>query len=291
VCEFTVVICTRNRPEQLADALAGLQEQTYREFEILVVDQSDAPDPRAGDEARLSVLRDEQRGLSRARNLALATTRSEWIAFIDDDCHVEPDWAAELTAAIARHPQVDFISGHVDEGDAPEGDHVAAAARPVSVERVIRGRWTSPEKLGYGVMMVVRRCTAERLGGWDERMGAGTSPFPAAEDVDFAFRFLRAGGAALATPSIRGRHEQWRTPAQTVDLYRGYARSDAAFAVKHGRTGDALGGLWIGARSVQEILRLFASAGRHRSPLRLRVALARSRGFTEGALLALRRAW
>lgn len=291
MCELTVVICTRNRSEQLAETLACLQAQTCREFEILVVDQSDAPDPRPSDEARLRILRDEQRGLSRARNLALATTRSEWIAFIDDDCHVEPDWAAELTVAIARHPQVDFITGHVDEGDAPEGDHVAAAARPVSVERVIRGRWTSPEKLGYGVMMVVRRRTAERLGGWDERMGAGTSPFPAAEDLDFAFRLLRAGGCALTTPSIRGRHQQWRTPAQTVELYRGYARSDAAFAVKHLRTGDVLGGLWIGVRSVQEILRLFASAVRHRSALRLRVALARSRGFAAGGISALRRAW
>ena len=291
VHRFTVVICTRDRPDQLAASLAALQAQTDRRFDILVVDQSAAADRSLDDSRDLRVVRDPGRGLSRARNLALAATDKEWIAFIDDDCLVDRTWAAEVNASIARHPEVDFITGHVDEGDAPAEDHVGAAARPIQSERTLRGRWTGPEELGYGVMMVVRRATAQRLGGWDERLGAGTAPFPAGEDMDFAFRLLRAGGAALATPSVRGCHQQWRSPAETVRLYRGYARSDAAFAIKHLRTGDVLGGLWIWTRSVREMLRVFVSSARHRSPLRLRIAAVRFVGLAEGSISALRLRW
>lgn len=290
---FTVAVCTRDRPAQLARTLEALEPQSDGVFTILVIDQSDVADPalerRARD--RLRVLRDDGRGLSRARNLAARIAHTEWVAFIDDDCRVDPGWAEEVARAIAAHPEVDYITGHIDEGDVAPGDHVGAAARPVARECVMTGRWTRPEELGYGVMMIVRRSAIEALGGWDERLGAGNADFPAAEDVDFNYRLLRDGRAALATPRIRATHEQWRNADQTVGLYRGYARAYGAFSLKHMRTGDIGGGVWLWLRATREIVRLVASSARHRSPLRLRVAIAQARGLAEGTVMALRRVW
>jgi GT2 family glycosyltransferase len=139
--------------------------------------------------------------------------------------------------------------------------------------------------------MAVRRDVAGRLGGWDERLGAGTPEFPAAEDMDFNYRLLRAGEAALVTPRMRAHHDQWRTHDETVRLYEGYARSWAAFAMKHVRTGDRRGGLWLWSIGVRSQTRMWASAVRHRSRLRARVGAAQTRGLLGGTLRGLARAW
>ena len=71
---FAVAIATRSRPEHLARTLDALDAQSDRDFDVVVVDQSDPPDPELArrEEAseRLRVIRDTGRGTSRARNLA-----------------------------------------------------------------------------------------------------------------------------------------------------------------------------------------------------------------------------
>jgi GT2 family glycosyltransferase len=295
VTSLTVAVCTRNRPRHAEQALAALDHQVDPRFEILVVDQSDADDQALHDRIErnpsVRALRSTGRGLSRARNAALAATTTAWIAFVDDDCLVDPAWVAELRAALERHPGVAFVSGTVGTANVPAGDHLAAAARPVPQERVLSGRHVWPQHIGFGVCMAVRHDVAVRLGGWDERLGAGTPDFPAAEDMDFNYRLLRAGEAALVTPRMRADHDQWRTPDETVRLYEGYARSWAAFAMKHVRSGDRRGGLWLWSIGLRGQARMWASAVRHRSGLRGRVAAAQARGLVAGTVRGLARAW
>jgi GT2 family glycosyltransferase len=295
VANVTAVICTRDRPARLRGALAALERQTRQDFGLLVVDQSSQLDPdlirRARTDPRFAYLHDLGAGLSRSRNLASRTAGTEWLAFIDDDCILEPDWIEQLDAVISEHPAAGFVTGHVSAGAGPAGDHLPAAARPVRADAILHGRWTRPERLGFGVCMVVRRSVIVGLGGWDERFGAGTSPFPAAEDVDFNYRFLRGGGVGVATSRLRAQHDQWRSPQETKRLYRGYAVAGAAFPVKHLRTGDIRGGLWLWWCHLVEVVRLLGSGVRHRSPLRVRVAALQLAGILEGTVQAMRRQW
>ncbi len=295
VGDITVAICTRDRPGQLRQALTALTSQSSSDFDILVVDQSSEPDLRleemSREDRRLQIMRDEGRGLSRARNIAARAAETPWIAFVDDDCLLESDWIEVLRGVIAEYPETQFITGDVRPGNMPPGDKLAAAARPVHEERLITGRWTRPYELGFGVCMVVRRCSVLALGGWDERLGAGVADFPASEDLDFNYRLTRSRAVALATPRLKATHDQWRSNADTVRLYRGYAAASAAFPLKHLLTGDVRGGLWLWTLAAAEIARLLASSIRHRSSLRMRVALAQVVGFIKGTAMALRRPW
>lgn len=293
--EVTVAICTRDRPAKIHGALAALDAQTRQDFAVVVVDQSVRTDSdltrRAVADPRLALVRDSGRGLSRSRNLAWRTIQTEWIAFVDDDCVLAPDWIEELHRAIEAHPEVGFITGHVGTGDEPSSTHMAAAARPVCAERIVAGRWASPAGLGFGVCMVLRRSVVVAQEGWDERFGAGVPEFPAGEDVDFNYRFLRYGGIGLATPRLRAVHDQWRSQDETVRLYRGYAVAGAAFPIKHLRTGDPLGGAYLWLRHSAEVARLLLSGMRHRSRLRARIAAAQIAGVAEGTVRALVRRW
>jgi GT2 family glycosyltransferase len=294
--EFVVVICTRERPDQLDGALAALDAQTHRDFGVLVVDQSReanvALSARAECDPRLTVVRDSGTGLSRARNIAWRATHSEWLVFVDDDCLPEADWAEQLARAFSEHPEAAFVSGLViGHNRAPDAEGLEYSVFPVERAHVVSGRWVWPHRLGFGVCHAVRRSMIERVGGWDERLGPGVREFPASDDMDFNFRVLRAGGVAYVTPAVRSHHEQWRTSAAMAELFEGYMASWAGFAVKTLRTGDPLGGLWLWGFGVADVLRMVASAVKHRSRFRLGVAARKARGLGRGTAAALARRW
>jgi GT2 family glycosyltransferase len=289
---LTVAVCTRGRPEKVRAALDAL-DLGAPGVPLLVVDQGDEPSDelvrRAERDGRLRVLHDGGRGLSRARNLVLRSVGSDWIAFVDDDCRVAPGFGAALLAAIAAHPDADWIAGHVG-GEAGDGDLPPVTTFPVERPLIRRGGRTMPGAIGFGVLFCVRRGTAERLGGWDERLGPGLPDLPAADDMDFNYRLLRGGGTAVLSPAVRAVHDQWRAPGEVVALQRGYSRAWAGFACKHLRRGD-LGGLRLWAWGAVDVLDMTEAALRGRSRLRARIAGAKLRGLLEGTALGLRRRW
>ena len=64
------------------------------------MDQSDDDDAwlaeRDRTDARLTVIRDDERGLSRARNVGWQRAEADWLVYLDDDCIPEPGWLEAL---------------------------------------------------------------------------------------------------------------------------------------------------------------------------------------------------
>jgi GT2 family glycosyltransferase len=291
---FAVAICTLKRPEQLKRTLDALVAQDLW-FPVLVVDQSPDEDVALSERAaawpQLTVVRDPGRGLSRARNLAWRELQAEWLAFVDDDCLVEPGWASALAEEIERHPEVSFISGDVSAHDPPDGDYVPVTIHRVLEPRLLRGARLRPWAIGFGVCMAVRRSAIERLGGWDERLGPGCPRFPAADDMDFNYRLLRSGASAYLTPRLRARHEQWRGSDDLPALYEGYMIAWAGFSMKQLRTGDVAAGLRLWSYGWLDVARMFASSICRRSPWRARLSARKLRGVLKGTLRGLREPW
>ena len=290
---LTVAVCTRDRPRQLVATLAALERERpagAAGFELLLVQQGEqAPADQGSGLAR--VITDAGRGLSRARNIALREATTEWIAFVDDDCLVEHGFGAALVSELEDHPEAQWLSGHVGAGHDTGSDLPLVATFAVARDRTLSGRWTLPGSIGFGVFFAVRCDTARRLGGWDERLGPGVPDFPAADDMDFAYRLLRSGGVAVLSPRVRVVHEQWRSPRELVALQRGYLRAWSGFAMKHVRRGDVAGGLWLWSWGVLDVLDMAKSALGRRSRLRARLCVAKLRGLAEGTALGLRRRW
>ena len=291
---FTVAVCTRNRPAHLEETLAAVDRLDGGTVPVVVVDQSDDVDPQLAQRQashRLDVVRDSGRGLSRARNLAWRQANSEWVAFLDDDCRPERDWAVELRRAIAAHPDVGLVSGEIVQGEYSAEDYLPVSILHVPREQRLHGRWTLPWKVGIGACTVVRRDVLVGLGGFDERLGAGVPDFPASEDMDFNYRFTRSGGTALLTPRVRSVHDQWREAADLAGHFDAYMTGWTGFAVKQIRCGDVAGGIWLWFWGAWDVARLFASAARRRSPFRLKIAVRKLRALVTATRRALRRSW
>ncbi len=116
---------SRNRPELVRQAVASVQRQRHRNWELLIVD--DAGDAEAAavlasfDDPRIRVMRTDARaGSAGARNIALPAVRGELIAYLDDDNLMGPLWLAAVVWAFDDHPAYDLCYGAV----ALDGDHL-----------------------------------------------------------------------------------------------------------------------------------------------------------------------
>ncbi|MDQ0773032.1 glycosyltransferase involved in cell wall biosynthesis [Streptomyces aurantiacus] len=103
---ISVIIPTTDRPGPLHRALRSLARQTFRDFEVIVVRDGGPPVRTVVDswqhELPMTLIdTDPQRGVSHARNTALAAARGEYVAFLDDDDIYLPEHLATAHRALA----------------------------------------------------------------------------------------------------------------------------------------------------------------------------------------------
>lgn len=94
---ISVIIPTLNRYNYLNDILHDLEAQTYRNFEVIVCDQSDEFDEKIyqNRDLQLRVIRQSEKALWLARNQCIKAAQGEFIAFSEDDVRVKPDWLVQ----------------------------------------------------------------------------------------------------------------------------------------------------------------------------------------------------
>ncbi|HXD72708.1 MAG TPA: glycosyltransferase, partial [Vicinamibacterales bacterium] len=94
----SVVVCAYNAADTLEDNLASLDNLTYPDYEIIVVNDGskDATGDIARRHARVRLIEVPNAGLSAARNVGLAEATGEIVAYTDSDTRVDPDWLTFL---------------------------------------------------------------------------------------------------------------------------------------------------------------------------------------------------
>ncbi len=207
----SVVILTALGPAHLGDCLPSLRAQTYPadRIEIIVVDNGSAEDPTPfvlERFPRARVIRNGTNlGFAVANNIGAAAASGEYVAFLNDDTRVHPDWLRELVRTAARRQaacvasriltwdgrRIDFAGGSVNfEGKGFQLDTGAPEAGRYTEER--------PLLFGCGGALLLNREIFLDHGGWDE----GT--FAYYEDVELGWRLWLLG------------HEVWFCPRSVV---------------------------------------------------------------------------
>jgi GT2 family glycosyltransferase len=216
----TVVIPTYNGLRYLIPCLESLRAQTYRDFQILVVDDGSADETvvvlqRDFPEVSVLVL-GTNGGLARAQNAGIAASRGEYVVVLNNDTEAEPEWLARLVAAADAHPEAWAVAGKLRLWDRPTilhavGDGFGTDGVPVNlgVWEEDRGQWDDDRWLWgpQGGAALFRRSALEALSA----AGLGT-PYDEAffmycEDVDLNWRARLAGyDTALARDAVVYHH-------------------------------------------------------------------------------------
>lgn len=107
-----VIIPTLNRYPWLSDALKDLEQQDYKNFEVIVVDQSEPFQREFYDQFALEIklIRQVEKALWLARNTAIQATDAEYLLLYDDDSRTEPNWISEHLKCL-DYFQADISSG------------------------------------------------------------------------------------------------------------------------------------------------------------------------------------
>lgn len=160
------------------------------------------------------------KGLAAARNYALGMAQAEVIAFTDDDCVVSPGWLSGMLKALHDHPYAAIVFGNVLPGEHNQTDgFIPGYIRQVPfLAKTIRDKHSVE---GIGACMGLRRSAWVALGGFDDRLGAGTK-VGSGDELDFVFRALIAGYHVYETPEFSVKHNGFRTWEEAEDLIHIY---------------------------------------------------------------------
>ena len=203
--DLTVAIATLDRPDDLSCCLSALLANDVLPAEVIVVDQSESQSARsivdaiAGASIPVVYIHQAQRGLSASRNAAIESAHSPMIAFTDDDCAPDSNWVKALEQSFAAPPFPDAVCGSV----LPLGPDIPGFYSVSPRQSPIRADYKQkhiPWEIGTGGNFAVRKAWFERVGEFDERLGAG-SPGRAAEDSDLIYRLLRGGALIRYEPA------------------------------------------------------------------------------------------
>lgn len=246
--DVAVVVCTRNRPDKIGQALTSVLANDHPAFRLTVVDQSTTDDTRrvvesiAATDDRVDYVHSSEPGLSRAYNTGVARTTGEIIAFTDDDCIVPTDWLRSIVDAFAREPDGDLLYGQVLPAH-PDGDGTELTPFLAIPEAARLSRSDGFRVFGMGANFAVRRRLFAAIGGFDEVLGGG-GPLRSSQDYDLAYRTYRAGRVILLRPEVTLRHDGRREAEDWPALLRNYGIGDGAFYTKHVRCRDPYA-LWL----------------------------------------------
>lgn len=243
VSSTSVVICTRNRPEQFARCLMSVAESSVRPLEVVVVDQSSSDCTGKVIEALSSklvvpvhYLRLETVGHTVARNVGIKESRGDIIAFTDDDCTVDIHWLEFLSREFRNH-RVSGVCGQTRPANHADRPGPALISTVMCDERkLLRGR-RNPVTIGKGNNMAFRRKDLLSLGCFNEQIGCGTKVF-AGDDTDLFYRLLSVGGVIVRAPEAVVLHSQPDDLREVVKKKRGYSVSAAAVLASRVRYGD-----------------------------------------------------
>jgi glycosyltransferase involved in cell wall biosynthesis len=230
---FTVLICTHNRRDYLADTLAVLSEvRTAQSWEVIVVDNNSTDGTRdlvraaaATFPVDLRYVFEETLGKYAALNTGIRAARGEIIAATDDDARVDPLWLDRAAAALEQY-RCDFVGGPVTplwEGPPPDW---LDATRPL-VQKVIAilDYGDAGREFGVGigwplgVNVAYRREVFQRVGFFDPALGRKAGTLRSQSQREWHLRARAAGIRGFYTPDMRVQHR-----VVTTRLKRGYFR-------------------------------------------------------------------
>jgi GT2 family glycosyltransferase len=249
----SVVIATRNRPDNLARCLESLANLVYPDFEIIVVDNAPSDDATEqffaahyANQPNIHYVREERPGLASAHNCGVRAMRedSRFVAFTDDDVVVDRYWLCELLRGFEAAPNVGCVTGLIFPAELETWPQLLIeqfGGFNKGFRRQLYDMKThrpddrlfpfTPGRFGSGANMAFRTAALARIGGFDPAIGTGT-PALGGDDLAAFFRVITEGFTLVYEPAAIVRHTHYRDYAALHRQIYGYGVGLTAFLTK-----------------------------------------------------------
>ena len=225
-----MVIPTLAADDALRSCLDSLSRQTFRDFDIVVLDNSgrNLVEPREG--VRV-IANASNAGFGAAVNQGIRASEAEFVATLNDDTSAAPQWLGSLVSAMERHPEAGMCASRVvlDErlldsagmlvcrdGSSKQRGHGAHAERHMQEEEVL---------LPSGSASLWRRSMLDTAGWFDEEF------FLYCEDTDLGLRARWAGWKCWYVPEAKVEHRYSHSAGRASPLKAYYVERNRLFVL------------------------------------------------------------
>lgn len=184
----SLIMGTRKRTAEVERFLRHLAAQTYRDFELIVVDQNEdhrlVPIVQAYENQFPLVHLRSAKGVSKARNKGLSYVTGGLIAFPDDDCWYDPNLLEKVVEWFRVRPEIDVLTCRsIDE----LGQDSAAKFDKTEGYVDKSNAW----RRGLSFTIFHKKKISAHVKGFDEQLGVGAdSIFLSGEETDYILRAL-----------------------------------------------------------------------------------------------------
>lgn len=200
--KISVVIPLYNKAQSIIGTLNSVMAQTYRDFEVVVVNDGSTDDSGKVVENYLAkhpvsedgmpmirLINKENGGVSSARNVGIMAAQGKYVAFLDGDDLWAPAYLEELSHLIDEYPEVGIYGiGHCDISNPQD---LPIPENKTVIRRMVENPWKEHLYFWTGSSSSSRD-NLIKVGLFDERMAYG-------EDIDMWYRLLLLGGGAVST--------------------------------------------------------------------------------------------
>lgn len=186
---ISVVIPLYNKEQSIASTINSVLAQTYKDFEIVVVDDG-STDKSADvvstiDDDRIVFISQDNQGVSAARNTGIIAAKGEYVAFLDGDDLWHPEYLETLVQLISDYPNATLYGiGYSKIHD----NIIPNKVEPTSMRGEIENPWENYVGYWTGSSSSSRELLI-KVGMFDTRMTHG-------EDIDMWWRLLLMGNGA-----------------------------------------------------------------------------------------------
>lgn len=211
---ISVVVCTYNRADLLSECLKSLTCQTLEpnSFEVIVVDNGSTDDTSIvihkfiNDHKNFRDFKEDQLGLSHARNRGWKEAVGEYVAYIDDDAIAPSDWVFQIKSFINRMPSVAAFGGPYDSfsivsvPDWFPPDYGVLSLGEEEHPIVIGKEWIT------GTNMIFKRDLFAKFCGFDTGLGMSGNKISYGEEAQFLIELHNHNIPIYYVPNIKVRH-------------------------------------------------------------------------------------
>jgi glycosyltransferase involved in cell wall biosynthesis len=199
----SVIMPAYNAARYLHTAVESVLRQTYRDFELLIIDDGSsdatlaAAQRFAAEDARILVLSQPNAGPGPARTTGFRAASGQFFAFLDSDDEWDETFLAEQMAILAARPDVDVVIGNAwNRGGSRDGRParpVRGGGMPITLAEMLA------DETCLFIMTVFRRGVVDAVGGFDPQ-------FLTNEEYEMWIRAALAGFTFTRNPKPLGRY-------------------------------------------------------------------------------------
>lgn len=247
----SVIVPTRNRPEQIRHCLQSLMTLHYPHYEIIVVDNAPSTSATAdfirqtySDTSQVRYIQEVHPGSSWARNCGIMAAQGEILAFVDDDVAIDRYWLVELVRGFSRADDVACVTGLVLplelETEAQFWFEEYGGFSKGFTWRAFDMRENHPKtplypytagRFGTGASMAFKASFLRSAGGFDIALGAG-SLARGAEELAAFFQVVISGYKLVYEPAALIYHPNRRDYTALRKYMYGYGVGLTAYLTK-----------------------------------------------------------